>query len=77
VSLVEFTDDEGIRWTVDTPIAGSEESAPRSGPTDLEFVSETGEHRTYTVLALAESSWQGVNELAWRVLLRRARSGAM
>lgn len=72
MSLIEFTDEEGIRWTVETP----EGSAPRSGPTDLEFVSETGEHRKYTVLALAESSWQGVNEVAWRVLLRRARSGA-
>ena len=67
---IEFTDEEGLRWTVEhraLPAGGDPHKVV------LDLICESGEHRVAEVFPLDDENWSGVNENAWRFLLRRAR----
>ena len=67
---ITFFDADGTRWTV-VPILPSRDVL---GPTPLrlEFSSEAGEHRVGSAELPEGTTWNAVNDLAWRALLRQA-----
>lgn len=61
--------DDGIRWTVVPLPAGRVLGA---GPVGFKFVSDGGECRVTNGHVPDGVSWQAVDEVAWRELLRHA-----
>ena len=65
---IEFSDGDGVRWTVTRSPAGL------AGLVRLEFVSEAGERRTCEVVPLEDENWADLSDVAWQSLVRTARA---
>jgi hypothetical protein len=66
-----FFDDFGVRWTVVPVPAGRVLGA---APVGLAFTSEDGERRVANGFPPECLAWDGVDDAAWRELLREAVS---